>query len=238
MSGAAPSEDPDDLRRLAEASAWRVSLTEADLDTSPQVEAWLASHEANRAAWKQVQDSWSLFDSPAATVQVTAMRRAALARRRPRPMRRAEPWMWRSAAAAACAVVVGLGLWLSLQPQTYETARGERRSLVLQDGSRVAMDSDTLLQVRLTRGARRLDLVRGQARFDVAHDKARPFTVHVGDEAVVATGTSVDIDKLGSKVTVTWIEGRGWKTPPEGWRPSRPRRRGMFGPSWSRDRGF
>ena len=46
--------DPDALRRLAEASAWRVRLTEEGVETSDAFEAWLAE-PPNGAAWDQVQ---------------------------------------------------------------------------------------------------------------------------------------------------------------------------------------
>jgi transmembrane sensor len=53
-----------------------------------------------------------------------------------------------------------------------------------------------------------LELVRGQAQFQVAHDIGRPFTVHACDKTVVATGTSFNVDLLAGDVIVTLIEGR------------------------------
>ena len=53
----------------------------------------------------------------------------------------------------------------------------------------------------------RLHLLKGQARFDVAHDKSRPFSVVAGNQKVIATGTAFNIDMAGPKVLVTLIEG-------------------------------
>ena len=50
-------------------------------------------------------------------------------------------------------------------------------------------------------------LLKGQARFDVAHDKSRPFSVVAGNQRVIATGTAFNIDMAGPKVFVTLIEG-------------------------------
>uniref|UniRef100_UPI002FC75D0E FecR family protein n=1 Tax=Phenylobacterium sp. TaxID=1871053 RepID=UPI002FC75D0E len=116
-----------------------------------------------------------------------------------------------AAAGGAVAVAAGLAvavLWAADHPDVYQTRLGERRVVTLEDGSRVALDSATRLTVRLTRQARTLDLVAGQARFDVAKDVTRPFSVQAGRQTVVATGTSFSIDRLGDRVLVTLIEGR------------------------------
>ncbi|MDR3506874.1 MAG: FecR domain-containing protein, partial [Caulobacteraceae bacterium] len=107
----------------------------------------------------------------------------------------------------AAAVLGGVVFSGILSTVDYTTALGERRVVTLTDGSRVTLDSASEVKVRYTRDARRLELLRGQARFDVAHNVMRPFSVKVGGETVVATGTAFNIDLLGPKVFVTLIEG-------------------------------
>ena len=63
------------------------------------------------------------------------------------------------------------------------------------------------MTVRYTKNLRELHLLQGQARFDVAHDVERPFSVQAGDQKVIATGTAFNIDMAGPKVLVTLIEG-------------------------------
>jgi transmembrane sensor len=96
--------------------------------------------------------------------------------------------------------------WLT-GPADYETALGERRVITLSDGSRVSLDSNSEVTVKYTANARLLNLLRGQARFDVAHNVERPFSVVAGDQKVIATGTAFNIDLSGPKVLVTLIEG-------------------------------
>jgi transmembrane sensor len=81
-------------------------------------------------------------------------------------------------------------------------------SVVLADGSRVELDSSSDLSVRYSSNARELSLTRGQARFRVAHDAERPFSVMAGSRRVVATGTDFDVDLLGGSLYVTLLEGR------------------------------
>lgn len=201
----------EEIRRLAEASAWRVRLSEADLESSSEFEAWLDASPLNADAWAMVQRPWSAIGEAASSLDVMAARRDALSRAR-RAGRGPRLTLARAAAlagAAAIAVLVaGLGLNEITKTQVYTTALGERRVITLSDGSTVTLDSSSELKVRYFRKARRLDLVKGQARFDVAHDVRRPFTVHARDETVVATGTAFNVDLTGPKILVALIQGR------------------------------
>ena len=51
-------------------------------------------------------------------------------------------------------------------------------------------------------------LVRGQALFEVAHRKARPFQVYAGDRVITAMGTVFDVRLEGDEVKVALVEGR------------------------------
>jgi transmembrane sensor len=73
------------------------------------------------------------------------------------------------------------------------TKVGEVRPVALADGSTVTLDTDTVIHTDFTGGVRRIDLKRGRARFDVAHDQSRPFIVRAGDTQVTATGTVFDV---------------------------------------------
>jgi len=196
-------------RRLAEAAAWRLRLTEADTRSSPEFEAWLGEPE-NQVAWDQVSRSWNFFDGVAQSPEITAAREAALAdakragAARPPTVRR----MTGLIAATFLIGVIGAGsAWWLTRPDDYRTAAGERRMITLSDGSKLSLDADSEVTVRYEKHARSLHLLRGQARFDVAHDKKRPFSVVAGNQKVIATGTAFNIDMAGPKILVTLIEG-------------------------------
>jgi transmembrane sensor len=208
----------DETRRLAEAAAWRVALFEADLESTEDFEAWLAGDHGNPLAWRQVCGSWDRLDQDAMEPELIIARRDVLDRvRRQKARRFAGSRGWGSSTmrfAAALVVtamvglLIGLSVWQSTKPEVYQTASGERRTITLADGSRVSLDANSRLKVKLLRKARMLELVRGQAHFDVAHDVSRPFTVRARDKTVVATGTSFNVDLLGTDVIVTLLEGR------------------------------
>ncbi|WP_172271302.1 FecR family protein [Caulobacter sp. RHG1] len=108
-------------------------------------------------------------------------------------------------AACAAATVAGLPLW---RGDRYRTRKGEVRQLALRDGSAVTLNTDSVLHVRFSDQRRELRLLQGEALFDVAHDKSRPFVVRAGETEAVAVGTSFTVRRLpGEAVQVLVREG-------------------------------
>lgn len=77
----------------------------------------------------------------------------------------------------------------------------------LSDGSRVTLDRGAGLSDLSTPDERRYVLLRGRARFEVAHDPARSFLVDAGEGRVVAHGTIFDVGIEGGSVRVVLLEG-------------------------------
>lgn len=201
-------------RRLVEAAAWRTHLTEHGIATSDDFEAWLADAD-NAAAWRQVQNGWSFVGEHATSPELLALRHAALehARREgsgrwSRTARGTGILRFAAAASLAAILVAVWSFWAFTRPEVYRTVAGERRVVTLNDGSQVALDAQSEVRVAYSDSARALTLVRGQARFDVAKNPTRPFTVEAAGTKVVATGTAFNVDLLGSELRVTLIEGR------------------------------
>jgi transmembrane sensor len=130
--------------------------------------------------------------------------RARRAGRRPRVLRR-------FLIAASCAlvlVIAGAVWWQSTRYPLFATDIGERRSITLPDGSTVDLNARSKLRLEFTKDERRVELLDGQALFQVAKDKNRPFIVASGDATVRAVGTQFDVDRKAGGTTVTVIEGR------------------------------
>lgn len=73
------------------------------------------------------------------------------------------------------------------------TAKGDIRRAPLSDGSAVTLNTDTAIRTAFDDRMRRVELLRGEALFDVAKDAARPFVVVAGDVRVRAVGTSFTV---------------------------------------------
>jgi len=194
----------DDARR-EDAAAWVVRLEAADLGDAEAVafDAWLSACAENAAA----------FDAALAVSQAYAASAEGishgLSNRRVTPAptgRRAFIGFGAAAAAAALAVVIAPQL-SAPQTETYVTAKGERRTVQLADGSMVDLNGGTRMSVRLARDSRHITLAEGQAVFDVTHDARRPFYVAAGDRMVRVVGTQFDVRHLAGKVSVTVARG-------------------------------
>ena len=126
------------------------------------------------------------------------------------PAVRRTPIYMRWAAAAAIVVAIGLAfavVYLQVRPVQYETAVSEQRDVLLADGSRITLNTDTALTVRYTASSRRVDLERGEAIFAVKHDVARPFEVVAGQTVTRALGTEFNVDRRSDRIRVSVIEG-------------------------------
>ena len=213
----------EETRRLEQATAWRLRLAESRSETCPGLEEWLAADSRNAAAWYKVQTPWEILGDHATSPQIIHLRRAALAHANgAAPGFRSRFGLKRPAVlvASAAAVMMAIGsalLWQSSHHfDVYRTKAGERRTETLSDGSEITLDSNSEVRVRYSKHSRELVLASGQALFNVAHDVLRPFSVAADRHEIVATGTSFNVDLLGSQLLVTLLEGHVIVVPHDG----------------------
>lgn len=115
-------------------------------------------------------------------------------------------WLKYGALAAGVAI---LGVGMSLQSRdsvtTLATSTGEFRRVALADTSIASLNSDSKLEVRFTTARRQVDLVKGEAWFEVAKDKHKPFVVAAAGVEVRAVGTAFGVRRFpnGAEVLVT-----------------------------------
>lgn len=203
----------DDARR-EDAAAWVVRLEAGDLGDAEAVafDAWLSVGPENSAAFDA---ALSLSQAYAEAADEVSLGLSTTARRGPPVGRRLFIGLGAVAAAAVLAVVVAPQLSGS-GSQVYATAKGERRTIRLADGSIVDLNGGTRLEVFFGGDGRRVTLAEGQAVFDVTHDARRPFLVVAGDRIVRVVGTQFDVRRLAGKVSVTVARGAVEVHPAEG----------------------
>jgi transmembrane sensor len=130
------------------------------------------------------------------------------------PQRRRRPHIhrpWFSFSVAASLLVVFAGFWIGHtygEPHTFSTGIGGFQRIVLDDQSVIEINTNSEVRVALTPQLRKVELVRGEASFEVAHDVSRPFIVSAGNTAVRAVGTKFDVHRLDNSVEVTVDEGK------------------------------
>ncbi len=85
---------------------------------------------------------------------------------------------------------------------------GQVQTIDLADGSRLTLGSDSAVEVRLTRQQRAIELLRGEAIFEVAHDPDRRFVVHANAHQIAAIGTRFSVRRDAEQLRVVVTEGR------------------------------
>lgn len=92
---------------------------------------------------------------------------------------------------------------------TYETALGEQRTETLPDGSLVKLNTATKVALAYVAAERRVEILHGEAHFEVQKDKSRPFVVVAGGRRIRAVGTAFNVRmESDGRLAVTVTEGR------------------------------
>lgn len=173
---------------------------------------WLRADPRHAQAYGETQGLWEQLGELRDDEDMQALRQARLAElRRERPSRRrGAPLL---ATAAMLVLLLGGGYFAHLRyfgaepPVPYATALGEQRTERLQDGSQLVLNTDTAVQAAYTRRRREIELLRGEAQFEVAHDAGRPFVVKAGEGSVTALGTRFQMRREAEATLVTLLEG-------------------------------
>jgi transmembrane sensor len=87
------------------------------------------------------------------------------------------------------------------------TSKGEFLKVPLADSSVVSIIGGSRVEVNLTHMARQIDLKRGEAWFEVAKDKSKPFIVAADDVRVRAVGTAFAVRRYSNGAEILVTEG-------------------------------
>jgi len=109
--------------------------------------------------------------------------------------------------AIATLTVTGFISWNVFASRECTTSIGEQRTCKLDDGSVIYLNTDSRVKVQLTQHERHIDLIRGEALFEVEHDAQRPFIVSTSRAHIRAVGTRFNVRRRSESTDVTVVEG-------------------------------
>ena len=211
-----------DLVRQA-AATWHDRLRDEQVgeETRQTFNQWLSQSLQHQCAYAAIERTWSTLRTGAHEPEILALRHETalrLTRDASRSLR-----VLRFAAAVGLVLVLGSVAVMLSSPRsvlawvfeplnvetgrTYTTTVGERLAVTLRDGSQVTLDTQSRLRVAFSKRERTVELLRGQALFEVAKDRNRPFVVEARNQRLVALGTAFDVRMDDSQIKVTMIEG-------------------------------
>lgn len=178
------------------------ALDQADLD------AWLDESMAHKAAYWRLEHGWREAD------RIGSL--GLVAENESRQTSWLTGWWKPTALAASLAAVIAVGT-IQLEPSAqrpeiaevrFDTPVGGRKTIPLSDGSRVELNTATLVRTAVNEDRREVWLERGEAYFQIAKAEGRPFIVHAGTRTVTVLGTKFSVRRDGDNVTVAVAEGR------------------------------
>lgn len=195
-----------------EAARWfsRLNARSVTMDDLQDFYAWRRD-PANAAAYAEVERFWSRSGDLA---KDPAMERAlAEAKARGAKARARQGRLGGLALGFTASVLLAIGAfatwraWIDVAGH-YGTGTGEQRTVVLEDGSKVQLDTESQIAVRFDRRSRSITLLKGQAFFDVIHRADRPFEVRIGPTVIHDLGTRFDVRRTDGTVQITLVDGQ------------------------------
>ncbi|MDR6625825.1 FecR domain-containing protein [Caulobacter segnis] len=197
-----PEENPDP--RLLMAASLTRPLTVAE---QAVLDAWSTSSAEAREEIARTREVWLAMGLAAEAPVVRAMRhearRHARLDRSARPDRRA---IVASLGVLAAALVVGVAINAGPRVQRYDAPPHASARLTLADGSHVVLSPGGRMTTRFRPHARDVSLEAGDAFFEVAHDKTRPFAVEASGRTLMVLGTRFNVAG-GGRLMVSLVEG-------------------------------
>lgn len=185
------------MDRFSQASHWHLRQTNGEVlsaEARIQFEEWLADPDNRKEYDAFCEMHQMLGETPVfSTEEINAVLTQDTRKQVAQFSAYRLPALVLSAAAVLCLCLVTW--WLFAQEAVvYETAAGEQRTVQLEDGSIVHLDSRTRFEVNYSKGERRLDDFYGRAIFEVEGNPQRPFIIHSGDARVRVVGTVFEVD--------------------------------------------
>lgn len=168
---------------------------------------WLAADAAHLQAWLAVQQTWNVTGrmKPEMTdrAEVTPFTPSLKAARRQTRIFAAVTVL----AACAALALFGPRILLHLESDAV-TATAENTTLQLADGSTVTLGGDSALRADVGGSSgRHATLLRGEAHFQIAPDRQRPFVIDAGPVQVTVVGTAFDVTLDAQTVRVAVASG-------------------------------
>jgi len=198
-----------------EAAQWLVQL-ECDPSVSEddliRLKAWLFENPENEVHFSQVENIWQDLKELDGDTQINSYLEEDVdfsADKKFSLPKISSAFKALAACFILCAVsLLSYNLFLNQNSvQHLQTLTGEQAHYKLDDGSEVILNTGTEIRVEYSDAQRKITLERGEALFDVAPDKNRPFIVYAGIGEVKALGTKFTVRKKEDLVTVALLEG-------------------------------
>lgn len=184
---------PENVNRQAADWLARLHADDRSAEDEAAFRAWLSADPSHAPAFEHASAIWDavggLRDEPRSATPHRISRRAVM--------------------AGGVGIMLTGGLtvgWQQAHAGVYKTGIGEQRRFMLDDGTRIMLDTNTQVRFRARDSMRLLSLEAGRVDLDIARDP-RPFVVEAGERRVVAQTARLDLRRDGGQIRFTAIQG-------------------------------
>lgn len=199
----------ENSEHLTSAVDWYIKLTAED--ASPEDHqawmVWMNQSQQNAAAWEEIKSTLNTFKSIPSDIGMSVLNRN---KNKVDLSRRAT--LKNFVIFAAISLPVGLLIHEELTPefeQKYLTKVGERKHVLLADGSRIILNTNSVITVNLTKLQRSIQLHQGEMLITTghAHGFDSPLLIETPDGHIEPMGTRFNVRKFDTFTRVSLFEG-------------------------------
>lgn len=196
-----PDRATKDIEAQAADWLYRAQFAEWTEYDQAALDAWLSSSHHHVAAYWRLKAAWARAETLSALKPIE----------HEKAERRLSGTTLKIAAALVVIAVLGLGAAQLISPngeRIYRTPIGGHEVISFADGSKIELNTDTIVRTRMTTSERLVWLDKGEAFFQVKHDPAHPFIVAAGQHRVTDLGTKFLVNRDSGNLEVALLEGR------------------------------
>lgn len=209
-----------------QASEWLVLMQSGEMTAEDQLRfnVWLSEHQDHRQAYQQLRATWQGLSNLSATAEGRALKHSV-----------SDKPFWMQPGKALSAImsrlreqlafrqslgylsvvlvsIIAVGLLFTQQPDSsavnfYATQTGEIQKITLSDGSLITLGAKSKIRARIGEADRHVELIQGEAFFDVAKDASKPFFVAADEVLIEVVGTQFNVLKRHASINVSVLEG-------------------------------
>ena len=187
----------------AEAIRWHLRIADGSAEDWEAFVAWLDADVTHAHAYDAIEAA----DAEAGPALLEAQPPTLQAANDDGPNGQRRWWGGAAAASLALALAVSPGLVQRDDPYTVATAAGQKRTIALASGDRIALNGNSSITLD-HRNLRFAKLEQGEAVFMIRHDPAAPFMLQVGDKRIQDVGTEFNVVRDEDGVRVAVAEGK------------------------------
>ena len=213
---------PDQINK--QAAEWFTLMQSADVSAAERLALrdWLSADADHQEAYNQIEAVWESLGDLSGTADAEALRRSVepftdqlsekLKALLLAPVAMVKSLITAPKYAMGFAIVVAVGVFLvpgTNEPITahYSTQIGEIKTITLADSSEITLGAMSKISTRISDTGRSVNLISGEAFFNVAKDRQKPFAVSVNNVSIEVVGTQFNVQRIRDDVSVAVLEG-------------------------------